>query len=309
MKKIIFTLIATMFFAINFASAVAPMETASFFNGPTVSAVGNTGANFSLSQKVLSSLTEEEKKKIYFEYFETMQVCIMIYPTPEYCLPKKTAKGELSVNVANLKPNTEYSVQYKIDTNIVCIQAPCPTNDFASQTVTFKTKNQNTDPVYRSLYFGSRGEDVRELQNKLIEKGFMGGRATGYFGYATLRAVKNFQSDVMKIYPVGVVGAKTRLALDNFSVLITETSEKFSGTLQAVSTGCFVDGICSATVDGKVVVIIRGWSQEVVGSLKGFESIGDMEKYIGRTVTVYAKKTSDGYTLYGNKDYYIELVK
>ena len=87
------------------------------------------------------------------------------------------------------------------------------------------------------------------------------------------------------------------------------TEEFFSGTIQSVSTSCFSDGECSVTIDGKKVVTTIGWSQAVVGSIKGtVSSIGEIEtNKIGASAKVYAKKTTDGYTLYGNSAYYIEV--
>jgi hypothetical protein len=65
------------------------------------------------------------------------------------------------------------------------------------------------------------------------------------------------------------------------------------------------------TIDGKKVVTTIGWSQQIVGSIKGsVNSIGDIEtSKIGARAKVYARKLSDGsYTLYGNANYYIEVL-
>ena len=44
-----------------------------------------------------------------------------------------------------------------------------------------------------TLFNGSRGEDVRELQQALIDLGFLKGTADGVFGNKTENAVRNFQ--------------------------------------------------------------------------------------------------------------------
>ena len=80
----------------------------------------------------------------------------------------------------------------------------------------------------------------------------------------------------------------------------------FGGTLEAVSTACYADGICSATVEGKTVIIIEGWKQGVVGEVRFDDGIGGLEAHIGKPVFVYAAKTATGYTLYGSAEYYIE---
>ncbi len=89
----------------------------------------------------------------------------------------------------------------------------------------------------------------------------------------------------------------------------TSNPATFTGTLEAIDTGCFADGVCSATVDGKVVVVMIGWNRDAVGQIIGVDSIGDLETVIGKTVEVYAAPTDDGgYTLIGSSEYYIKLL-
>jgi hypothetical protein len=84
----------------------------------------------------------------------------------------------------------------------------------------------------------------------------------------------------------------------------------FTGTLEAVNTGCFADGECFITVDGKHVTAIMGWSQETVGSLVGVEGFGDLEQYLGKSVEVSAQEVETGkYTLYGSESYYIKVLE
>lgn len=82
----------------------------------------------------------------------------------------------------------------------------------------------------------------------------------------------------------------------------------FSGTLEKVDTGCFSDGECFVVVDGKHVTAVRGWSQEVVGTVQGVDGFGDLAWHIGAQVEVFAYGAGDGvYTLYGNDKLYIRL--
>lgn len=60
-------------------------------------------------------------------------------------------------------------------------------------------------PVLRK---GSRGEEVRELQQRLNASGYSCGKADGIFGQKTLEAVTAFQAD-RGLAVDGVVGAKT----------------------------------------------------------------------------------------------------
>lgn len=88
--------------------------------------------------------------------------------------------------------------------------------------------------------------------------------------------------------------------------------ETFSGTIEAVDTGCFADATCSVTVDGKKIILVTGGRgmdpNAPVGKLIGVPSIGDLEAKIGSHANVYAGMTETGdYTLYGNDKYYVEV--
>lgn len=91
----------------------------------------------------------------------------------------------------------------------------------------------------------------------------------------------------------------------------TETlsgEEKFSGVLEEVNVGCFADGECYVVVDGKHVTTMIGWTNAVVGSIKGVEGFGDLERFIREEVEVYAGVKKDGtYTLYQKAEYYVAL--
>lgn len=91
------------------------------------------------------------------------------------------------------------------------------------------------------------------------------------------------------------------------------TTETFSGTITAVDTGCFYDAVCSVSINGKKVVLVkggRGMSPDIkVGKLLGVESIGDLEQKIGSHANVYATTTPEGeWSLYGNDQYFVEVV-
>lgn len=310
-KKIISTLLISLLGLQMVSAAVTNSAIISaYFQGPTITNVTATSAQVSLSSRILENLSGEDKSRVYFQYHETNQVCIMIYPTPEHCLPKKTAVGVTSATLINLKPNTAYSVVYKMDNTVMCITAPCPGNDFESLIAEFNTlpdasSTPVTGTITKNLGLGSRGKQVTILQTILIQQGYMNGIATGYFGVVTFKAVKAFQR-AHNILPIGLVGPLTRKALSGSGVSVGIV-EKFEGTITAYSTQCFVDGICSITVDDKVIVTTRGWSQEIVGKVIGVDDFGSVEKKIGSRAEVYAKKTADGYTLYGSADYYIKI--
>ncbi len=65
----------------------------------------------------------------------------------------------------------------------------------------------------RDLRAGSRGEDVRALQEFLIARGLLFGEATGYYGILTTTAVLTFQTE-QGLPAVGNVGPLTREILN-----------------------------------------------------------------------------------------------
>lgn len=85
--------------------------------------------------------------------------------------------------------------------------------------------------LVRSLSFGSRGQDVVELQNFLIVQGNLAaGNNTGYFGRLTEKAVQQFQCTKMKICSgspesngYGAVGPRTRASIQAACATTTST--------------------------------------------------------------------------------------
>lgn len=86
-------------------------------------------------------------------------------------------------------------------------------------------------------------------------------------------------------------------------------ADVFTGPLEEVNEGCYADGECYIVVDGRHVTVIMGWSQEIVGTLQGVDSFGDLNAHIGENVQVYAAKNGDKYTLYGSEGFYVKLVE
>lgn len=168
----------------------------------------------------------------------------------------------------------------------------------------------------RDLSMGTKGEDVVRLQEFLIAEASGGAAqalaqagATGNFGQLTRAAVIEFQKAKGIAPAYGYVGAKTRSAMSAKPL----AEPVLTGTLDAIDTACFADGVCSATVDGKKVVLMSGFRippLPAMGRIIGSDSIGDLEGMIGANVRVYAATSTDegyAFTLYGDKDYYFEV--
>lgn len=319
-KKILYLLSAFSLVTTQGVFALTPLLDArgvSNKNTPIISSITLTSATLSLPPNAVTPLTEEDRQRVYFEYSETNQVCVMIYPTPEYCLPKKTQSGVTATTITNLKPNTSYTVTYKIDNTIRCITIPCPENGYTSSSVEFVTKATDgtvptipitITPITSNLGYKSRGAQVLALQKFLIAQGYMTNTPTPYFGVLTLKAVKQFQRD-NNIIPTGFVGPLTRGLLMKMipSPLADSATVTFEGTVTAYSTACFADGECSITVDGKKVITGIGRLQQPLGEVRITPELGGYEKTIGAHANVYARELANEFTLYGSPDYYVEI--
>ncbi|HEY0011096.1 MAG TPA: peptidoglycan-binding protein [Candidatus Paceibacterota bacterium] len=170
----------------------------------------------------------------------------------------------------------------------------------------------------RDLSFGLRGADVTWLQRALMvssnhgpaQRALEAVGATGYFGALTRAALAEFQKAHDITPALGYFGPKTRLLMSSW----LEQPTTFTGKIESVDTGCFADGVCSVTVDGKKVVLLTGMRIAPippVGSLKGVDSIGDLEGKINARAEVYAHPVRDGdgdFTLYGSTGYYVKVL-
>jgi TolA-binding protein len=88
--------------------------------------------------------------------------------------------------------------------------------------------------IDNNLYYGLQSNsDVKQLQEFLIDKGFLTGSSTGNFFSLTLKAVKAYQTSV-GVSSTGYVGNLTRTAINND--LITQLSASNAGATTETGT-------------------------------------------------------------------------
>ena len=174
-----------------------------------------------------------------------------------------------------------------------------------------------------NLSIGSRGIEVTWLQNFLIDalagaaaEALKAVGATGYFGSMTRAALAEYQGAHGISPAAGFFGPITRAHILSAvsPAPAPAATAVFKGEITEIDTGCFADGICSVTIDGKEVILLAGFRMDAppIGTLYGADSIGALESEIGSTAEVYAAETAEGdadYTLYGSADFYVKLIE
>lgn len=91
--------------------------------------------------------------------------------------------------------------------------APSPSPSLTAVAVVATTPAVGKAVFMRGLSVGSKGDDVRNLQTRLLNEGFFKGSITGYFGPLTQVAVKAYQAKY-GIDQLGIVGPATRAQLN-----------------------------------------------------------------------------------------------
>lgn len=150
----------------------------------------------------------------------------------------------------------------------------CPGKYFPFAEIVGRVESKTTSNI-RTMYKGLKGEDVRRLQEKLIELGYNLGKygADGSFGNDTDTAVKYFQKH-NGLDVDGKVGPNTRGKLEEILALPVKTVNTKSDPLNLRAKA--VDGAVVAMIPkGAKVRIIsssNGWSYVIYGTLRGYAS-------------------------------------
>jgi len=139
--------------------------------------------------------------------------------------------------------------------------------------------------------FQSEGmTSVREVVFKKNNDGFVQG-----FGAMRMDGQKEVFVDASRAAFDSGIEFKASPCQTDASSDASSQKVSFEGTISAYDTGCFVDATCSVTVGGKTVILVTGgraMSGDVSGTLRGVDSIGDLESHIGKKARVYAKQLS-----------------
>lgn len=104
--------------------------------------------------------------------------------------------------------------------------------------VTFLSYNiffrEDTNSSYALSKYGSRGDEVRQIQTKLKRWGYYSGNVDGIYGSQTLSAVRWFQSK-NGLSVDGIAGPKTLAAMGIYSSSNTSTSTNSSSDLNLLA--------------------------------------------------------------------------
>lgn len=113
-------------------------------------------------------------------------------------------------------------------------RTPAKTNKPTNKPTAKPTATPNLTKEYY-LQLGSSGKNVKTLQNRLIELGWLSGKATGTYDESTKAAVTAFQKKTKGLYDDGVAGPDTLKAL--YSANAARSSGAVAGTGQTLERG------------------------------------------------------------------------
>lgn len=156
----------------------------------------------------------------------TMSVAAPLYTAPiKYRANDSTPSGNSTVFEDNINSLGNF-IWNPIETDIgphmisIYVSDSAGHKDILSQRITVNNNPTPQAPAEKSAYkffstikLKETSTDVSELQKRLTAEGVYSGPITGYFGNATLAAVKKYQK-LHNLEPVGIVGPGTRNALN-----------------------------------------------------------------------------------------------
>lgn len=133
---------------------------------------------------------------------------------------------------------------------------PQPSGTTPSPTTSPSTSTPSAGPAI--LERGDSGQQVRDLQARLQQIGWFSGSVTGYYGDATVAAVKGFQAK----RGLPVTGAVDRATQDRLrSMTRTPTAAELSG--QSSGTGTSTAGLDPRCLTGRAICISKSTRQLV----------------------------------------------
>jgi len=149
------------------------------------------------------------------------------------------------------------------------------------------TATPNTDNA-RVLEIGKTGSDVRQVQNRLIELGYMTGKADGSYGDATAAAVSAFQKN-NKLWEDGKAGPETQKVLFSSSAKKGSSAASYLGdTLEMGAEGDAVRALQNQLIKLKYM---SGYSDGSYGE-KTKSAVENFQRNNGLTVDGKAGKTT-----------------
>ena len=156
-------------------------------------------------------------------------------------------------------------------TGCVSVFNNCVMNDSSSKAT--------TSVFTRNLTIRDTGDDVKKLQEFLIDKGFLGiGNNTGYFGSLTQQAVVQYQKSVGIVPALGFFGPLTRYA-------VGITNDTFPTQLSGViSASMFTKDLTVGSIDPQVKLLQQYLnSKGFIVSTRGAGSPGAETMYFGKS--------------------------
>ena len=136
--------------------------------------------------------------------------------------------------------------------------------------------------TYKALQYGSKGESVKQLQQRLKELGYLSGKVDGIYGNATVKAVKAFEKAYgQKQTGVASVGMQMHLYADDAlaygSATPAPTAAASEDTYRTLSKGSYGEDVVALQARLKKLGYLSGkadgyYGDDTASAVRAFES-------------------------------------
>ena len=136
--------------------------------------------------------------------------------------------------------------------------------------------------TYKALQYGSKGESVKQLQQRLKDLGYLSGKVDGIYGNATVKAVKAFEKAYgQKQTGIASVGMQKHLYADDALAYGSATPEPTAAasedTYRTLSKGSYGEDVVALQARLKTLGYLKGkadgyYGDDTASAVRAFES-------------------------------------
>jgi peptidoglycan hydrolase-like protein with peptidoglycan-binding domain len=159
-------------------------------------------------QSAITSTNQPGKQNIWFLLILTVIVLVIVIGGSVSLISHNTGN-------INTKASSAINKQMEVGDQDIPTESPVKTTTTLSTTMKPTTTPTATRATYKTLMQGSQGDEVKQMQSRLIQLGYLNDIADGVFGEKTREAVETFQNQNYFI-STGIADDETLLCLYSY---------------------------------------------------------------------------------------------